>query len=348
MLRQILKNKKVSIPVGIIIALAIAVGGTILYVRASTPGGRLEPEQAALNGAASIGCSTAVSNGQFIQFGGTNTSPCSTGGGGGGGTTGFFVRGMYENSDGTHTDLFKSLGFNTINIGASKSSLDTLASKNMKGMVWLGDYSTSCSFELSDDTIRSTVGAIKGHSAIQAYFLADEPEQQLENCPNVGAQMKARSDLVKSIDPSKPTYIVVSHDAFVAGHTIECYPYHYFANSADIIGLDIYPYRKNAGSPCDQAVASNPILDVDKAITAAESQGVKRYYAILQDFEDSIWRRPVIDPTKNINEIADQFNHWDASHMEGYFIFSWDWSGNSLDGNTTHQNEFKTQNARTF
>ena len=243
---------------------------------------------------------------------------------------------MYETTHGVHDALFQSLGFNAVNEVASKSALDSVAALGMQAMVWVGDYDgDTCAFTSSDSAIAAAVDAIKGHPAVLGYYVADEPEQALQNCPDLTQQLKARSDLIRLHDPAKPTYIVVSNSAYVPGGTIEWYPYHYFVGTADILGLDIYPCRQPASSPCDFA-------DIDRAIAAASSQGVPHYYAVIQDFEDSTWRRPSPD------ELKTEFDHWASSRMEGSFIFSWDWQGNSLDGNTAHYDVFKFENARVF
>ena len=243
---------------------------------------------------------------------------------------------MYETTYGVHDALFQSLGFNAVNEVASKSALDSVAALGMQAMVWVGDYDgASCAFTSSDSAIAAAVDAIKGHPAVLGYYVADEPEQALQNCPDLTQQLKARSDLIRLHDPAKPTYVVVSNSAYVPGGTIEWYPYHYFVGTADILGLDIYPCRQPASSPCDFA-------DIDRAIAAASSQGVPHYYAVIQDFEDSTWRRPSPD------ELKTEFDHWASSRMEGSFIFSWDWQGNSLDGNTAHYDVFKFENARVF
>lgn len=289
----------------------------------------MEAEGGSVSGAATVGTDAAASGGRYIQFGINGPLPSNS-------PTGFFPRGMFETHDGTHVDTFKSLGFNAVNIAADKTALDTLQTKGMRGVVWLGDYDdATCQFQKSDATITSKVTAIKGHPAILAYYLVDEPEQSLEPCPNIGNQILARSNLVKSVDPAAKTYVVVSDSAYVAGHKREMYPYHYFVGKVDILGLDIYPCRQPANSSCDFA-------NIDGAIAKVESLNVPRYWAILQDFEDTNWRRPTPD------ELKTQFDHWAPSRMEGYFIFSWDWQNNSLDGNTAHQDMMKSQNGRQF
>ncbi len=258
---------------------------------------------------------------------GTSPAPPSAGG---------FPRGMYENIDGTHNALFQSLGFTAVNVSPSRDALDALVPLGLRGMVWIGDYdNVSCRFEVSDATIAAEVDAIRGHPAILGYYIADEPEQALENCPSVASDVAARSRLVRLHDPGRPTYAVISNGAYVPGHTIEYYPYHYFVGTVDLMGLDIYPCRQPASAPCNFA-------DIDRAVAAADTQGVPHYLAVLQDFTDSTWRRPTPQ------EMRTQFDHWAKSRMEGYFIFSWDWAGNSLDGNSAQQSELQTENARSF
>jgi len=326
------------------VKLALVSPGTKLSVGARTSGIDLDdPSQGTVSITLTIGgdvycstCTMALTDeaGRYIAR--SCAAPVACPGGVSPPVTGTFPRGMYENTDGAHASLFQSLGFTAVNVGASRSELDGDAALHLKGMVWLGDYDdASCTFTQSDASIAAQVDAIQGHPAILGYYIADEPEQALEHCPDVAQQVRARSDLVKLHDPTRPTYIVVSNGAYVTGHVIEDYPYHYFVGAADVLGLDIYPCHQPAGSPCDFA-------DIDRAIAAANSQGVARYYAVLQDFADSTWRRPT--PA----EVVTQFDHWAASRMEGYFIFSWDWAGNSLDGNTAHQDMLRTENARVF
>jgi len=116
------------------------------------------------------------------------------------------------------------------------------------------------------------------------------------------------------------------------------------------MGLDIYPCHWDNLTSCDYS-------DIDKAITTATNLKIPHYLAILQDFRDlspgtsgscgvSSWRYPTINTT--VNELRTQFDHWDASHMEGYAVFSWSWCGFTLDGRSADQSELQFENARTF
>ena len=115
---------------------------------------------------------------------------------------------MYDrDSSATGFDQESAIGFNFIDSGPYKDQMDQLAVRGLKGFVWLGGYSnTTCSFNNSDDWIRSHVSAIAGNPGVGVYFIDDEPNPT--TCPDVPNQIKARSDLVKSIDPGPPTLMV--------------------------------------------------------------------------------------------------------------------------------------------
>src|SRR5207245_6438148 len=87
----------------------------------------------------------------------------------------FFVRGMHgADTPGARWDTFQSLGFDAVNVGPYAADLDNLASRGMRGVVWLGDYDRStCAFQMDDATVTTAVTPIAGHAAILAYYLAD-------------------------------------------------------------------------------------------------------------------------------------------------------------------------------
>jgi hypothetical protein len=255
------------------------------------------------------------------------------------------VRGFIETSDGAHAALFKSLGFTATYFPPNAESLDTAASLGMKAIVWLGDYDNStCAFQQSDAIVVSTVNAIKRKSALIGYFLADEPEQAEANCPHVAAQLEARSDLVRRTDPNTAhfTYTIVSNE----GTNLRCYDYAPFMGTTDVMGLDIYPFRYTTSIPC--VSGTNVLADISNAISVWRRQSAAyksahrgftpRFYAVLQDFTDSHWRRP------SVTELQQQWAAWQNSGMEGVWYFSWDWQGNSLDALTGHQCQFKIEN----
>jgi hypothetical protein len=217
---------------------------------------------------------------------------------------------MYDH-DGSASgyDHIAAAGFDLVDVGPDPSSLDALAPLKVKGLVWLGDYdNATCSWEQSDSTIRSEVSALKGNPNVAGYFISDEPE--LDSCPNAPAQHKARSELVKSLDPGRFTLIVLDSNNPDSTST-----YAAWKGTSDYQGLDPYPCRPD--KPCDLAM-------IDRHIAAADAAGL-RYWGVVQAFDDSDWRWPTPD------EETAMLQHWAASHWQGYAVFAWRWAGHTLD-----------------
>jgi len=104
-----------------------------------------------------------------------------------------------------------SYGWNLIDVG-SRWSADQLQ-RGAKGLVWVGDYDNSnCAWEVSNPTLTKEVKAAVRDAKVFGYFISDEPNPYA--CPNAPAQHKARSDLIHSIDPAKPTVIVLDSNGF--------------------------------------------------------------------------------------------------------------------------------------
>jgi hypothetical protein len=244
---------------------------------------------------------------------------------------------MYENKDNTHSPQFKGLGFNAVNVEPDPQAIDGLAAEGVRGVVWLGGYDAStCSFELSDAKVAARVAPIAGKPAILSYLLIDEPEQHLLACPGIAGQVAARSRLVKRLDPTHPTYIVLGDTAYVRdgyGSRVEMYPYRPFVGAADIIGLAIYPCLVPESAPCDDS-------EIGNAIKMADQVKIPAYWAVLQDFGATKWRRPTVA------ELHRQFAVWATSRWQGYFVFSWDWQGNSLAPLADHQAALQAENRR--
>jgi hypothetical protein len=217
-----------------------------------------------------------------------------------------FVRGVYgRDSSSTGLDLISSSGFNTVTVLPERRELDRLAAAHMRGVVWLWGYDRStCAFNRSDAEIRNEVLAIAGHPAILAYQIDDEPgDARTHGCPQVAKQIRQRSALVHALDPGSQTYVVVS-----TWDGKELYPYQYFAGTTDIMGLDVYPYTRSG---------SHPAM-IDRAIRQARHDGVRRYWAVMQDFSDGYY----VVPTAA--QIRDELRRWGRSRMEGYFVYHWE------------------------
>jgi hypothetical protein len=162
--------------------------------------------------------------------------------------------------------------------------------------VWLGGYSnTTCTFNYSDDYVRSHVATIAGHPGVGAYMIDDEPNAAA--CPSAPAQMKARSDLVKSIDPGPTTFIV----------TYKVEQFKLFAGTVDLLALDHYPCSHKYGCVYSK---------IDDQAAEADRLGV-RYWGVIQAAGDSWYKVPTPE------ELHQQFVHWRATNMESYLVFAW-------------------------
>jgi hypothetical protein len=205
--------------------------------------------------------------------------------------------------------------------------LDPLAARGLRGVVWLGGWSNdTCSWEFDDARVRSLVTPIAGHPAILAYYLGDEPYYSW--CPGGPAAYAARSALVHSLDPGRPTFTVIA--SYDPGND-ESYPYGHWVGAVDILGLDIYP--------CNFVAQACDFADIDGAIAAAASAGIPAYWAVMQDFQDAYYRLPTPQ------ELATEFDRWNASRMAGYFVFSWNYGAVHLDSQPSNVSTLAQENA---
>lgn len=238
-----------------------------------------------------------------------------------------FVRGVYgRDASASGVATLKATGFDAVTVQPWRDHLDGLQRDGLRGLVWLFGYdNTTCSFDRDDAWVRETVTAIAGHPAIVAYNVADEPN--FRQCPDSPAEIAARARLVKQLDPSKPTYVVVA-----AWDGREGFPYQHYAGTTDIMGLDIYP--------CSYSAESCKFSDIAVAAEEAEKDGVDRYWAILQDFADNWYRVPTA------TELERQFDRWDGTGMEGYFVYHW--NEGQVESRPDHLEVLRRQNARNF
>ncbi len=248
-----------------------------------------------------------------------------------------YVRGVYgKDSSPGGFDTIASAGFNTVMTDPYVQSLAPLAAKGLKGVVWLGAWinAPTCGFEDDDAKIRSLVTPIAGDPAILAYYLGDEP--LVTQCPLAPAMFKQRTALVHSLDPGSKTFTVIQqYEGKVARD------YAPWAGAVDILGFDIYP--------CSQAQPKCDFTAIDSAIRSIRGAGITDYWAVIQDFQDCFYRLPTP------SELGSEFDHWAASGMSGYFVFSWNYQssdstcrGTSLDTHADNVAVLKSENARTF
>lgn len=228
------------------------------------------------------------------------------------------------------------LGFNTVMTSPYRQFLDPLAAKGLKGIVWLGNWlnAPTCKFERSDATITTQVGSVAKHPAILAYYLGDEPH--VSECPQAPSMFKQRTQLVHSLDPGSVTFTVIQQSE---NGTVRNYAP--WAGAVDVIGFDIYP--------CSKASSSCNFGAIDDAIAAIKGAGIKRYWAITQDFQDCYYRLPTPQ------ELRMQYDHWARSNMSGYLVFSWNYQsvdpkcvGTNLENHPDNMAELKYENSRTF
>jgi len=209
------------------------------------------------------------------------------------------VRGIFDHdSSATGFDEQAALGFNMFDSGPWPEEMDALRARGARGFVWLGGYSNErCRFRESAAWVRERVSSIAGHPAVAAYLIDDEP--LAEECPSAPAQVKARADLVKSLDPGPPTFVVLYRVDELRR----------FAHTVDVLAVDRYPCSIRHG--CD-------FTKIDEAIEELDRLNV-RYWAVIQAHGDEWYRVPT--PA----ELHRQFARWRASRMEGYMVFSWRW-----------------------
>ena len=236
----------------------------------------------------------------------------------------YSVRGVYDRDfSATEFDDEAALGFNFIDSSPNIDQMDALAPRGLKGFLWLGGYSnTTCSFNNSDDWVRSHVKQVAGHPGVGAYFVDDEPDP--DACPNVPQQIQARANLVKSLDPGPPTLVVIERLERLK----------LFAGKVDVLGLDRYPCSIKNG--CDYS-------KIEAQAAEADRLGV-RYWGVIQAYGDDWYKVPTAE------ELHQQFEHWRATNMDGYLVFAWRYPDESpstwLANNAALQAQLAIENAR--
>jgi hypothetical protein len=190
------------------------------------------------------------------------------------------------------------VGFNAVTVNPYKTDLDAIAARGLRGIVWLGGYdNTLCQFSKNDTWIRDKVGAIRNHPAVIAYHIDDEPHGT--ECPAAPSQIRARSALVKSIDPDAVTVLTHYRD----------YEFARFAGSADVLGIVSYPCSWTGGCK---------LTKITDKVKAARAAGWTRLWGLPQTFGDEYYRMP--SPA----EFASILSTWDSAGVGGMFTYTWD------------------------
>ncbi len=246
-----------------------------------------------------------------------------------------FVAGVYgRDSSKSGVRIIRRTGFNavtiSVNTGNIRSSLDQMDRLHRRGMrvvVWLGSYAQTvpCGFEQGDDQVTEVVRALRDHPAIAAYQVGDEVDQaRAFGCDGVPEDIAARSAVIRAADPHAKTYATLT-----AFDGTEWYPYQDFVGTVSILGLVIYP--------CDDALKECNWRSIDKAIRQAESDGVDRYWAVIQDHGSATYRQPTP------RELRKQFRRWRHSRLRGYFVYHWVIGG--IENRPGHLRVLRRQNA---
>jgi hypothetical protein len=207
----------------------------------------------------------------------------------------FVPRGLWREDDPNLADI-ASLKFNLLTVNPNRQSLNRLRNNGLKGLIWLGGYdSDDCEFNESNAWVRGKVRTLGGHRAAYAWFIDDEPHA---DCPNVRAQIRGRSDLIKKTRPGALT--VVSENEEEAFDEL--------ANTTDVMVIVSYPCSHEDG-----CVYSKIAQDV----RAAKNAGVRRFWGAIQAFGEEYYKLPGPGQTREL------FRRWKQAGMRGYLAYIW-------------------------
>jgi hypothetical protein len=213
---------------------------------------------------------------------------------------------MTDTPDGMRT---RSYGYNLVDLGPYRSMIDALPA-GQRALVWIGNYNkATCSFDMSDAEVSRALAHLAGDPQVAGYYIADEADDALPafggHCPDVAAQVTARSRLVRRLAPGAFTYEVVTESANFAA----------FAHATDVLGTDPYPCR--TGHRCDWR-------QIPRYIASLRAAHVARYWGVLQVFSGAGWRYPT--PA----ELLAMIRQWERSDWQGEQTFAWTFADHQL------------------
>jgi hypothetical protein len=180
---------------------------------------------------------------------------------------------------------------------------------SQRALVWLGGYDKErCVWKWSDAEVRRHFATydLARSDRIAGYFVADEPNTNL-NCPRAAADVRKRSELVRSLDPDTDRFTLVNVDdpnQFAA-----------FRGTTDVMSVDVYPCL--VAKPCDWT-------KIPRALHRLRQAGVPRYMGMLQAFSFEQWRWPTAA------ELTGMIAQWQRSDWQGQLTFAWEYKGRSL------------------
>lgn len=256
------------------------------------------------------------------------------------------LRGMFFGHDAAAT--IASKGFNLID--SDPGNVDDLA-PGLKGMTWIGEYDKqSCSWTApnTDAGVTADVQAHIGDPKVGVWFIADEPWQGSDqHCTATPAQMKARTDLIHSIDPDAKTLLVLDGNSDF--YTLDGMTK--FKGSADYIGVNAYMCWQGKACRFDW---------IDTIGDHARSIGMTNLWGVAQSHGDTATSQTMCvtntDGSTDCGmtrvptpaEVHAQMQHWDATGMKDYIVFSWRWPDSDpslwLENNPLLQDQWKVEN----
>lgn len=176
-------------------------------------------------------------------------------------------------------------------------------------LVWLGGYdNSSCSWAASDAQLIAWFAqyGVAKDDRVAGYFLADEPNTD-GHCPGAPRMVRARSALVRSLDPDTRHFTLANID--------DPHQFAAFRGTADVLATDPYPCRVHAA--CDWS-------QIPSYIARLKAAGVTRYMGFLQAFAGQSWRWPT---PAELRRMIDQWRHSDWC---GAITFAWAYQGEAL------------------
>jgi hypothetical protein len=210
-----------------------------------------------------------------------------------------FGRGIYTTRGADYARIAE-LGFRTVIVNPTTKALDEIHSHGLTAMIYIGGYDKdACTFGWSDAKVLLRVQLVKEHPASGMYYIADEPHT---HCPKVVQQIRGRSQLVKSIDPTARTAIAEN----------EAESFGKLANTTDVMILSIYPCSHPRGCVLSK---------IDAAMNAVRAAGVEHPWAAPQSFGDEYYRVPSPEELRAI------IDRWRAKGVEGFFTYTWNCCG---------------------
>jgi hypothetical protein len=236
-------------------------------------------------------------------------------------------------------------GFNLIDSGPGEVAG---LSAGVKGLTWVGDYSrTGCTFDQTDAQITAAVRAHIGDPKVGVWFISDEPWQGgTAHCVNAPAQHAARTALIHSIDPNAKTLIVL--DGNSDQESLDQIPA--WVGSADYVGVNAYICWH--GQECHYDW-------IDKIDQKARASKLPLWGVIQAHGDTADSQLMCVVPTggglqcgttrvPTPAEIHEEFNHWRATSMLSYLVFSWRWPATDatlwLENHPEVQDQLKIEN----